>query len=402
MSGSDGGGVFLPYAHQLVEADDVAAVAEVLRSAYLTTGPVLARFEAAFARAVGARHAVACSSGTAALHLAVMALDLGPGDLAIVPSMTFLATANVVRFVGAEVLFADVDPDSGMITPETVSATFARAAGGKVKAILPVHLGGAAPDLAAIAAVVQGRGVSVVEDACHALGATSAGGRIGDCSRSIMAAFSTHPAKAITTGEGGVVTLNDEGLAARLARLRSHGMDYEPHHWHEPERGAEAGVPAPWYYEMAEIGCNYRLTDIACALGLSQLGKLERFLVRRTALAARYDRLIAALAPYVRPPLSSPDAQSGWHLYSARIDFDALGTTRSLVMRRLRERGIGTQVHYIPVHMQPYYRQRYGALSLPGAETYYRRTLSLPLYAGMSDGDVERVVTALAESLGLG
>jgi dTDP-4-amino-4,6-dideoxygalactose transaminase len=217
-----------------------------------------------------------------------------------------------------------------------------------------------------------------------------------------MATFSTHPVKAITTGEGGVVTLNDAGLAARLARLRSHGMDYDPRHWHEPGRGAEAGVPAPWYYEMAEIGCNYRLTDIACALGLSQLGKLDRFLARRTELAALYHGLIAPLAPHVRPPVSSPGAQSGWHLYSARIDFDALGTTRSLVMRRLRERGIGTQVHYIPVHMQPYYRRRYGALSLPGAETYYRRTLSLPLHAAMSDGDVARVVTALAESLELG
>jgi dTDP-4-amino-4,6-dideoxygalactose transaminase len=256
--------------------------------------------------------------------------------------------------------------------------------------------------MVAIAASVRGRGIAMIEDACHALGAMVDGAPVGACAHSTMATFSTHPAKAITTGEGGVVTLNDDALAARLARLRSHGMDYEPDHWHAPERSAEAGVPSPWYYEMAEIGCNYRLTDIACALGLSQLGKLARFLARRTELAALYDRLIAPLSPHMRPPVSRAGAQSGWHLYSARIDFNALGTTRSLVMRRLRERGIGTQVHYIPVHTQPYYRARYGALALPGTETYYRRTLSLPLFAAMSDGDVERVVAELASVLELG
>ena len=380
--------------------DDIAAVAAVLRGPFLTTGPEVARFEADFAARVGARHAVACSSGTAALHLAMMALDLGPGDVAIVPTMTFLATANAARFTGAEVVFADVDPASGLLTPGTLEAAFRRA-GGKAKAVLPVHLGGAVADMAAIAALAATEHCAVVEDACHALGATLPGAAVGACAHSAVAAFSTHPVKAITTGEGGMVTLNDAALAARLLRLRSHGMDHDAARWRRPECATEAGEPAPWYYEMAELGYNYRLTDIACALGVSQLKKLDRFLARRSSLAARYDRMLAPLAPHVAIPARSAAVQPGWHLYAVRIDFGALGTARGAVMRKLRAAGIGTQVHYIPVHTQPYYRARYGELDLPGADAYYRKTLTLPLFPAMRDEDVERVTGALAASLGL-
>jgi UDP-4-amino-4,6-dideoxy-N-acetyl-beta-L-altrosamine transaminase len=399
MSGGDET-PFLSYGRQTVEDDDVAAVAAALRGDYLTTGPLVAQFEAAFAARTGAREAVACSSGTAALHLTTMALGLGPGDVVIVPSLTFLASANAARFVGADVVFADVDPESGLLTPQTLRAALTRVPAGRAKAVMPVHLTGAVADLAGIAEIAQSAGLAVIEDACHALGALYGDGlRVGACAHSVMAAFSTHPVKAITTGEGGVVTTNDAALAQRMRRLRSHGMEHDRAHWHDPENGTEAGETAPWYYEMAEVGYNYRLTDIACALGLSQLGKLDRFLARRVALADRYDALLAPLAPHVRPPPRQNSGVSGWHLYAARIDFAALGVTRTAVMRTLRAQGIGTQVHYFPVHAQPYYRARHGDLALPGADAYYRRTLSLPLYPGMADTDVDRVVAALKRAL---
>jgi UDP-4-amino-4,6-dideoxy-N-acetyl-beta-L-altrosamine transaminase len=392
---------FLSYGRQTIEDDDVAAVAAALRGDFLTTGPLVAQFETAFAARTGAREGVACSSGTAALHLSTMALGLGPGDVVIVPSLTFLASANAARFVGAEVAFADVDPDSGLLTPATLRATLARVPAGRAKAVMPVHLTGAVADMAGIAEISQSAGLAVIEDACHALGAHYGDGvRVGACAHSAMAAFSTHPVKAITTGEGGVVTTNDGALAQRMRRLRSHGMEHDPARWKDPTNGTEGGATAPWYYEMAEVGYNYRLTDVACALGLSQLGKLDRFLARRIALADRYDALLAPLAPQVRPPQRQNSGVSGWHLYATRIDFAALGVTRTAVMRALRAQGIGTQVHYFPVHAQPYYRARYGDLSLPGADTYYQRTLSLPLYPGMADTDVDRVVAALRRALG--
>jgi UDP-4-amino-4,6-dideoxy-N-acetyl-beta-L-altrosamine transaminase len=394
-------GTFLPYTRQLVESDDIEAVAKVLRSDFLTTGPMVARFEEEFARRVEAKFAVACSSGTAALHLATMGLGLGPGDIAIVPALTFLATANAVRFTGAEVVFADVDAESGLLTTESLVDAVARVKDGRIRAVLPVHLGGVVADVAALVPVAEECGMAIVEDACHALGARVREGPVGGCASSTMAVFSTHPAKAITTGEGGLVTLNDGTLADRLRRLRSHGIDYEPARWLLPDQGLESGVPVPWYYEMAEIGCNYRLTDIACALGLSQLPKLARFIARRSALAARYRQLLEPFAPHVLPPHVGATLQPGWHLYAVRIDFAALGKTRGQVMRQLRLRGIGSQVHYVPLHMQPYYRQRYGELRLFGAESYYARTLSLPLFPGMADGDVDRVVSALVEALGL-
>lgn len=392
----------LPYGRQTVEDDDIAAVTAALTSPYLTTGPLVRRFEDAFAARVGARYAVACNSGTAALHLAVMAAGLGPGDVAIVPSMTFLATANAVRMTGAEVVFADVDAESGLMTPETLTTALGRVAGGRARAALPVHLGGGVADMTGLAAVADRHGLILIEDACHALGATTADGPVGACQHAAMACFSTHPVKTITTGEGGVVTLNDAAMAARMARLRSHAMDFEQTHWQSPERGSEQGEAAPWYYEMAEIGYNYRLTDIACALGVSQLAKLDRFLARRSALAAQYDRALASLAPEIQPPARSAALQPGWHLYAARIDFAALGRTRTAVMARLRAAGIGTQVHYFPVHAQPYYRARYGAPMLPGTDAYYRRTLSLPLFPAMETADVDHVVEALAAAIGRG
>jgi UDP-4-amino-4,6-dideoxy-N-acetyl-beta-L-altrosamine transaminase len=382
----------LPYGRQTIEDDDVAAVAAALRDDFLTTGPRVERFEQAFAAAVGARHAVACANGTAALHLAMLALDVQPGEAVIVPSITFLATANCARYVGAEVVFADVDPASGLMTPKTLAEAISRLDGRRLRAVLPVHLRGDAVDLPRLAAQAAEAGAVLVEDAPHALGTTMTYGdvaeRVGDARHSAMATFSFHPVKTIATGEGGMVTANDAALAERLRRLRSHGM--------VPRPDVE-----PWAYEMPQPGFNYRLPDILCALGLSQLAKLPRFAARRRALAGAYAAALAPLAPLVRlaerPAWSEPVP----HLLCVLIDFPALDRPRRQVMQALRDRGVGSQVHYIPVHTQPYYRARYGELSLPGAEAWYARCLSLPLFPAMADGDVGRVVGALREALGL-
>ena len=387
---------FLPYGRQTIEADDIAAVAVALEGDFLTTGPTVGEFDRAFAHAVGARFAVSCNSGTAALHLSTMALGLGPGDAAIVPSVTFLATANAARYVGAEVIFADVDPDTGLLRPEDLAAALARAGNLRVKAALPVHLNGQQANMAALAAISTKAGVALVEDACHALGNTGAGA----CGNSAMACFSTHPVKAIAMGEGGVVSTNDPVLAERLARYRNHGMSRDAASFANRDLAFAAdGNANPWYYEMAEPGYNYRAPDVLCALGLSQLKKLDRFVVRRRQLAVLYDRALGPLAPLVRrvPPVAW--SEHAYHLFAVLIDFAAAGVDRAEVMHRLRAAGIGSQVHYLPVHRQPYYQQRYGRLDLPGADAYYARCLSLPIFPTMADGDVDRVVAALAAAL---
>ena len=382
----------LPYGRQTIDEDDIAAVAQALRGDFLTTGPTVEAFEDAFADQVGAQHAVACSNGTAALHLAMLALEVQPGEAVIAPSITFLATANCARFVGAEVVFADVDPQTGLMTADTLAEAMTRLDGRPLRAVLPVHLRGDTAELPALEAMAKSANAVLVEDAPHALGSSLKFGnsvqRVGDCAHSAMATFSFHPVKTIATGEGGMVTTNDARLAERLRRLRSHGMI-------RPQDGD------PWWYEMPEIGFNYRLPDILCALGISQLAKLDAFAARRRALAARYEEALKPLAPLVvqasRPDWSDPVL----HLMVALIDFQAAGRTRREVVEALRARGVGTQVHYIPVHTQPYYRERYGALELPGASAWYERCLSLPLYPGMADDDVDRVVAALADVLGL-
>ena len=394
----------LAYGRQSIDDDDIAAVAEVLRGDFLTTGPTVGKFEQAFARAVDAPFAIACSSGTAALHLAALALDIGSGDSVVVPSMTFLATANAVRLAGAEVVFADVDPDTGLLSPETLQAALQRG-GGKAKAVFPVHLNGQTAPMPEIASIARANGLKIVEDACHALGtsyrdrATTA--KVGAAAHSDLACFSFHPVKTIAMGEGGAVTGRDPALAARLARLRNHGMERRPQAFEYPERACDAGgAPNTWYYEMPEVGLNYRASDIHCALGLSQLGKLDTFAARRRALAARYDELLRGLAPVLRPVRRMPDCDPVFHLYAVLIDFKAVGRSRAQIMKALRARDIGTQVHYVPVHGQPYYRKRYGAIELPGAEAYYERCLSLPLYPGMDLVDADRVVEVLKTVLG--
>ena len=384
---------FLPYTRHSIEKDDVSAVVATLESDFLTTGPIVERYEAAFATATAARNAVACNSGTAALHLAALGLNLKVGEAAVVPAMTFLATANVVRMTQAEVVFADVDPDTGLLSPETLADALTRHSGAqRIRVGFPVHLNGRLCDMAGLAAIADKHGLKLIEDACHALGVDG----IGTARYSKAACFSTHPAKAIATGEGGMVATQDADMGAHMRRLRNHGMSRESAGFLNLDLALEDGATNPWYFEMSEIGWNYRLPDILCALGLSQLKKLSRFMARRRQIAALYESLLAPLSPVIRP-VSHVRSPHGWHLYAVLVDYATLGITRSRFMAALHKAGIGSQVHYIPLHWQPYYRQRYGHIALAGAEAYYSRCLSIPFFPGMTDDDVHRVVATISK-----
>ncbi len=396
---------FLPYGRQVIEDDDVEAVCEVLRGDYLTTGPAVGRFEAALAKTVNAKHAVVCANGTAALYMAAHALGLGPGTTIIVPSLTFLATASAPYLNGARIVFADVDPDSGLMRPQDLADAIDRA--GKADAVFNVHLNGQCGAVEEIAELARGRGLKIVDDACHALGtATIArdGSRslIGENAFSDLSVFSFHPVKAIAMGEGGAVTTNDPDIAATLMRTRNHGMTRDAREFaNRADAFEDEGRANPWYYELVEPGFNWRANDIQCALGCSQLAKLDRFLVRRRALAAAYDALLAPYAPRLRPVARHRTCLPAWHLYAVTIDFPSFGITRAAFTRRLAEEGIGSQVHYFPVHRQRFYAERYGIAELPGADAYYARCLSLPFFASMTVEDVERAVLAIRKILAL-
>lgn len=380
---------FLPYGRQDIDESDIQAVLDTLRSDYLTTGPRVPAFEAALGEAVGSTHTVAVSNGTTALHAACFAAGVGPGDEVIVPAITFVASANCARYLGAEPIFVDVDPTSGLVGPEAIEAAITD----RTRAIIPVHLNGRPVDLEGIARVAAPRGLSVIEDAAHALGASFRGHPVGDCAFSDMAIYSFHPVKHITTGEGGAIATRDAALDRKLRIFRDHGLV-------RTDEGFEEPSPGPWYYEQQMLGHNLRLSAIQCALGQSQLGRLGAFVQRRQAIAAHYGALFAN-TPHVEPVDSGPPgAVSAYHLYPVLIDFEAVGKERAEVMMALRERRIGTQVHYIPVPSQPYYARRGWSMDdFPGAAAYYARVLSLPMYPAMEDGEVLRVVEALREVL---
>jgi dTDP-4-amino-4,6-dideoxygalactose transaminase len=389
---------FLPYGRHAIDDDDVAAVVAALRSDHLAHGPRVAAFERAFAEACGAAEAVACSNGTTALHLALLAAGVGEGDRCIVPAVTFLSTATAVRMCGAEVIFADVDPVTGALTPQTLRAALADA-GGPVRAVLPVHLGGRFCDLGGLQAVAASASAVLVEDACHALGGRDAeGDSAGACAHSAAATFSLHPVKTIAAGEGGMVTLNDAPQAERLRRLRNHGVSRDPGLMADRTLSFDQeGAPNPWSYEQIEFGFNYRMDEMSAALGQSQLAKLPSFVMRRAALAERYDGLLAGL-PAVRVVPRGPGSPS-LHLYQVLIEFEAVGVPRPDLMRRMAAQGIGTQVHYIPLNRQPFFRERYGPQQLPGTDSFYAQVLALPLFPAMSEDDVDRSVKALKGAL---
>jgi perosamine synthetase len=371
----------LPYGRQSIGDDDIEAVVDVLRSDWLTTGPKVGEFEEAFAAWVGAKYAVSFSSGTAALHGAAFAAGLKPGDEAITSPMTFAATANCVLYQGATPVFADVSADTLNLDPEKVAERITP----RTRAILPVDYSGHPADMDAILELGARHGLLVIEDACHALGAEYGRRRTGSIAD--MTVFSFHPVKHLATGEGGMVTTDRADCAETLRRFRNHGISSDAR-----QRQSEG----QWHYEMVLLGFNYRLTDIACALGLSQLKKLEANLLRRREIAAGYAAAFRDLAGVV-PPAVRPDVKPAWHLYPIRLNLEKLTADRVQVFRALRAENIGVNVHYIPVHRHPYYRDRFGYAGgeYPIAEDAYERLISLPMFHGMNDRDVEDVIHAV-------
>lgn len=372
----------LPYGHQMIDQGDVDAVVNVLRSDWLTTGPVVEEFEQAFAAFVGAEHAVALSNGTAALHAAAFVAGVGPGDEVIVPALTFAASANCARYLGADVVFADVLPDTLNIDVASVK----KALSPRTKAIVAVDYGGQPADLDELLDIADSCELVVIEDAAHGIGSSYKGRSVGTISD--FTTFSLHPVKQMTTGEGGIVTTADPDLAACLRAFRSHGIATDAR-----QREAEGA----WYYEMSMLGYNYRLTDFQSALGLSQLSRLSGWLERRQRLAQRYS---AALADYpgVTPLAVLPDRSSSWHLYTVRFDRAAFSTTRTEIFAAMRAENIGVNVHYIPVPWHPYYAELgYERGGWPAAEEVYEEILTLPLWAGMTDDDADDVVAAIAK-----
>jgi UDP-4-amino-4,6-dideoxy-N-acetyl-beta-L-altrosamine transaminase len=371
----------LPYGRQSIDEADIQAVVDVLRSDWLTTGPKVAEFEEAFATRVGAKYAVSFSSGTAALHGAAFAAGLKAGDEAITTPMTFAATANCILYQRATPVFADVSRDTLNLDPEQLEKKITP----KTRAILPVDFAGHPADLAPIMEMARRRGLLVIEDACHALGAEYQGRRVGSIAD--MTVFSFHPVKHITTGEGGMVATNDPGLAETLRRFRNHGISSDARQRQSAGR---------WHYEMVLLGFNYRLPDIVCALGIQQLQKLDANLARRRQIAARYTAAFQEV-PGMIPPAVRLDANPAWHLYPIRLQLEKLRADRGQIFAALRAENIGVNVHYIPVHTHPYYRENFGYKGgeFPVAEDGYAQLISLPMFHGMSDQDVLDVVAAV-------
>jgi perosamine synthetase len=385
----DGGapvrGTLLSYGRQVIDEDDVQAVVAALRSAWLTTGPQVDRFERAVAAAVGAPHAVAVSSGTAALHAAAFAAGIGPGDEVVVPALTFAASANAVVYQGGMPVFADVRRDTLNVEPTDLAAKITP----RTRAVVVVDFAGQPADLDEIGAVAREHSLLVIEDAAHALGAEYRGRRLGTLAD--LTTFSFHPVKHVTTGEGGLVTTASDEMDARLRRFRNHGLETEYKVRHE--KGDE-------YTPMVDLGYNYRLTDVACALGLSQLAKLDQFLKRRAELAQRY-RTELARQPGVLLPDVSPDVRHVWHIFPVLLEIERLTADRRTILAALRAENIGVTIHYVPVYWHPYYRARgYQRGLCPNAEWAFERLLTLPLFPAMTDEDVDDVLSAVRKVLG--
>lgn len=383
----------IPYGRQSLDQADIDAVVRVLESDWLTQGPTIERFETAMAARCEAGFGVAVCNATAALHIACLALDLGPGDALWTSPNTFLASANCARYCGANVDFVDIDPNTWNLDVVALRHKLERAeqTGTLPKVLVAVAFSGQSCDMRAIAGLAERYGFAVIEDASHAVGASYAGRPVGCGAFAAMTVFSFHPVKIITSGEGGLVLTNRPELAERLRSLRSHGMTRDPAQMSQTSHG-------PWYYEQVELGFNYRITDIQAALGLSQLDKLDGFLARRRELAARYHALLADLP--LTLPTAQADAHSAWHLYVVRVQTERVSLSHRQVFEALRAAGIGVNVHYIPVHLQPYYRALgFKAGDFPEAEAYYGQAISLPMYPAMTDQQQDEVIEQLKRLL---
>ena len=387
---------FLPYGKQSLDQTDIDAVCEALKSDFLTCGPLIEEFEKSFAEFVGAKHAVVVCNATAALHLAMLVAEIGPGDRVVTSPNTFLSSANCAAFVGATPDFCDIDPRTYTLCPKSLESNWQP----DTKAVVAVAYAGQSADMPEIARIAREKGAIIIEDACHGTG----GGFLVNGSKykqgghpwADITTFSFHPVKTLTTGEGGILITDNDEYAARARSLRMHGMTRNADEFTGLGAPSEQG---PWYYEMQELGYNFRITDFQCALGLSQLKKLPDFIKRRREIVARYNEGLAKLPWLTTPQVFHEDnrPEISWHLYTLRIDFQKIDKSRTQVMQELRDVGIGTQVLYIPVHLQPYYRNTHGYEfgKCPEAEAYYEQALSLPLYPLLTDNDTDRVIAAV-------
>jgi len=383
----------IPYGRQDISQADIDAVVEVLHSDFLTQGPAVARFEGAVLAHTGASHALAMNSATSALHVACMALGLGPGDYLWTTPVTFVASANCALYCGAEVDFVDIDPRTYNLCPDALTRKLEAAeVGGRLpKIVVPVHLSGQPCDMKRLHALSQRYGFRLIEDASHAVGGTYLGEPIGNCRYSDICIFSFHPVKIITTAEGGMALTNDAELARQMNLLRTHGITRDP--------SLMTRSDGPWYYEQLALGYNYRMTDMQAALGASQMARIEQFIDRRHELAARYDRLLADLP--LTLPWQHPDGRSGLHLYVVRLQLDRTNRTHREVFDELRARGVLVNLHYIPIYRQPYYAPfGHDAADFPESEAYYREAISIPMFHAMSDAQQDQVVEALKDILG--
>jgi UDP-4-amino-4,6-dideoxy-N-acetyl-beta-L-altrosamine transaminase len=383
----------IPYGRQDITQADIDAVVGVLQSDFLTQGPMVPRFEQQVAAHVGASHALAVNSATSALHIACFALGLGPGDRLWTSPVTFVASANCGLYCGAQVDFVDIDPRTYNLCPQALERKLIEAEreGTLPKVVVPVHLCGQPCDMQAIHKLAKRYGFKVIEDASHAIGGKYQGEFIGSGKYSDITVFSFHPVKIITTAEGGMALTNDAELANKMALLRSHGITRDPQQMTHESDG-------PWYYQQIDLGFNYRMTELQAALGVSQMERLDQYIARRHQLAARYNDLLAALP--VTVPWQHPDSYSGLHLYVIRLQLDKISKSHRQVFESLREQGIGVNLHYIPVHTQPYYAQMgFKPEDFPVAQDYYRGAISIPMFQTMSDEQQDQVVAAINQAV---
>lgn len=395
---------FIPYSRQWLESDDIEEVIKVIKSDWITQGPKIKEFEEAVSGYTGAKYAVAVATGTAALHCACFAADVGKDDEIITSPLTFAASGNCGLFLGAKVKFVDIRPDTYCMDPRKLELAISR----RTKAIIPVDFTGQPADIDEISSIAEKHGVTVIEDAAHSLGATYKKNKVG--SLADMTILSFHPVKHITTGEGGMVLTDDMKFAGEMRLFRTHGITSEDGAFKFPDQAADNDsgyaknrnpkTKAAWYYEMQALGYNYRITDIQCALGLSQLKKLDRFVARRRQIARRYNDAFGK-SPYLIMPCQEPDRESSWHLYMLRLRLERISNTRRQIFDELRAKGIGVHVHYIPLHLQPYYRERFGYKrgDFPEAEAFYDSAITIPIFPSMEDADCNRVIEAVLETV---